>query len=482
MYLFRKISINWVIVGVLSTFVGIGIGVILSTEMSMAPPIILISVGGFIVGFLYKYFRLKPWEILFLLLWASGFVFRSRDIYSVENQLIDIWALYRLGLVAMVGILWFFFLLKYDILPFLFRPPLIYFTLLASWQIASSLWSINPLWTLYRGVEYFINVGVIAVIVAKARQIDDWRRITNLAWAVVFILVSNIYFQSLLFPDRALEFTKGIIGFRIGSFFPLIGGNGAGEFSALLALIGFARMLLDKSSKSGVILFAFGLVGLVLSESRSPFAGLIIGIITMLVCIRKLNFKASLPFLLLAVFWMSPMADWLWAWLWRGQSEQAFMSLTGRTEYWNTTLRYLIDRGKLLCGDGAYAVSRFLIFRILNNPKGSHLHNAFIETIGGSGLVGVLLLSLGLIHTWALVLGASQAVQLKGKTWGKKKILLAELAGAFGLWTVRAFFSSSIFIWHPAVLYLLPIGFAVFLRREHNESYLYPKPLPAARR
>ncbi len=440
----------------LSLSFGIGAVIALFPQFTLLVIIVVLANGSIIIA--RGYLKLRSWEILFLLLWASGLVFRTRDLEAVETQLLDTWALYRVGLVVLVSISLVGLITRTDILRMAFRPPLLFFFLLALWQIISTLWSVQPLWSLYRAFEYLVNVALIALIATKASSLDNWRRIMNVAWFVVLLLLLNIWFQSIFFPERALEKTPGLIGFRIGSFLPVIGGNGAGELGALLTIVAFARLSVTKS-KSALLALCLGLISVIFAESRSPFVGLIAGIASILVIARRtVNIWAGSVLLSLVFLLATPFADVLWKWFLRGQAEHVFLTLTGRLLYWQSALELLINDGRLLTGYGAYGASRFVVFKYLGIPEETHLHNAFVETLLGSGLIGVTLFWLGLIYTWLIFVRLSGTIRLS-----KHKLLLTEIVGALSLWTVRAFFSSAVFVWHPAVLYLTAIGFAVHL-------------------
>ncbi len=430
--------------------------------------VIIAAVISGVIWVGYLALGLKYWEILFLLLWASGLVFRFRGVRDIEIQVIDVWAFYRIILVVLVGSILMVIALRINVLRTMFCSPLRYFFLLALWQIVSVLWSMFPAWSLYRAVEYTINVFLIAFITVKLKDFNLWRRFLNFIWIIVLILLLNIWFQSLVFPEKALEHTKGIIGFRIGSFVPHIGGNGSGELGALITLIGFARIINGSKKIGNFILVILGIVTVIFSESRSPFLGLVIGILLILFVSRKIINVKSLVFILCCIlFLIGPFWDMFSAWFLRGQPKNVFYSLTGRLDYWQATLELITSKNKLFTGFGAYTC-RFYIFKYLGTEI-SHLHNAYIEIFAGGGIVGLLLFVLGVLYTFYFII-----FKLRSKFYtisnNNDKMVISEMVGAFGLWSVRSIFSSSIFIWHPAVLYLTIIGFITFLNYTYFPS------------
>ena len=142
---------------VLTLSLSFGIGTIVVLFPQLELPVIIVVLVSSVIAIAHGYLKLSSWEILFLLLWASGLVFRTRGLEVVEAQPLDAWGLYRVSLVALVSISLVGLATRIDFLRMAFRPPLLFFFLLAPWQIVSTLWSVQPWWSLYRA--FLIRIG-----------------------------------------------------------------------------------------------------------------------------------------------------------------------------------------------------------------------------------------------------------------------------------------------------------------------------------
>src|SRR5438309_1233074 len=104
---------------------------------------------------------LRWWHWLWLLVFLSGLVFRIRDIETIHDAPVDAWAAWRIGLMALVAVVLLSRLPggRPDWVAAIVRGLPAGVFLYGVMALISTLWSVYPLWTLYRSVEYLIDVA-----------------------------------------------------------------------------------------------------------------------------------------------------------------------------------------------------------------------------------------------------------------------------------------------------------------------------------
>jgi hypothetical protein len=271
------------------------------------------------------------------------------------------------------------------------------FTVLA---VASTLWSVVPAITLVRGVQLLV---LFALGFAAVRLLGPERALTSLfRSAVIYVLVFSAI--TLLVPSLQEVVPRG--RFSWFSVHPISAGTLAG--SAAIFLV--ADLL--RSPRSGsphgrlarwIALPALVAV-LVATVSRGPiFAfGATLFLTLLLVLYRRLRTPA-LPLLAGALatlgFLLLPSASELLrigessgnplvALLYRGQSSDSLVGLSGRAELWSTMSSFVWDAP--LLGHG-YMSSRGLLDGVAWSGAG-YAHNALMQALLDLGLLGGALL------------------------------------------------------------------------------------------
>ena len=143
---------------------------------------LLISVTG-----VREFFSsLHWWHGLWVMMILSGLVWRKRDSAAIADNPLDIWAIYRIALIGILGLILLTRLLKRktDWFKILVTGSIGLLTGYALIAIFSTLWSVYPLWTLYKSVEYLIDLALISAIVVAARNVNDFKNLFDLAFIV----------------------------------------------------------------------------------------------------------------------------------------------------------------------------------------------------------------------------------------------------------------------------------------------------------
>ena len=416
------------------------------------------------------------WHILWALFFLSGLTFRVRGTGAITENPLDAAALFRVGLVGVVGIV---------LLGALVLNPRLALSrvfeglvgLLAFYSlvgIASTLWSVYPAWTLYKSVEYLVGVALIGTIVASVKSEAEFKSLFDWMWLLWGLVALSVWIGVVLWPDETVWYGVGLLGIQIHGVLPRVPANGVGHLGALLGIIALVRLLFTRGSSRRLYLMIFliGIVMLAFSQSRSPLTGFLLAVPLVLFSAGRIGWVAFLSLFLLAAASFTPLGDYFWQFFLRGQSEDLFFSLSGRIYYWVEALPFIQERP--LIGYGAYAAGRFLIASGFN-PRLSSLHGTWPEVLIGTGVLGLLPLLGAIAGTWVVL--------LRKKTAGNNLLheqLRLEAIGVMALLSVRSIFSVP-FIWHPALTWLLALGYAEYLRRHHARAS-HPQSLPPTRR
>lgn len=405
--------------------------------------------------------RLRWWHLAWFLVFLSGLVFRIRDIDSIYANPWDLWAIFRAGLMAGVLLILLGQLLvrNFNWLPGLFRgtPGLLAAYSLIS--ILSAAWSAYPSWTLYRSVEFFVDVWLAAATITAVHRQEDLEAIFNWAWILLMLLLVSVWAGMIISPAQAIVPGVGILGPQIRGVFPVVASNGVGELGALLAVMALTRLLFATPFKRTYFcLLLAGAGTLVLSQSRSPLMGFLLALPLILFSARRIGAGLLLVLLLPAVLSVTSLGDLLWRLFVRGQSPELFSSLSGRMDWWRYSLPFFLERP--VWGYGAYAGGRFIVLAALDVTLSSSIHNTWLEVLLGTGLLGLLPLLAAFCWTWLALISPRSA-----QTWeSSTRRLHTEALGILTVLSVRSMFTANL-IWHPPLMFLLVLVYVERLRR-----------------
>lgn len=414
-----------------------------------------VSIPTFLSKLKNLFFNLKWWYILWALYLLSGQTFRLRTAKSAIENPLDNAAMFRVLLVSFVGasLLLAFAYQRNLRLDRIFGGPIKWLFLFSVICILSTLWSYFPLWTLYRSVEYFIGVLLTSIIVCNVETEEEFKHFFDWTIFLYGLLMLSVWFGVIWKPNMAIKHGIGLLGIQIQGIFPNLAANGVGQISALVGLVSFVRLFLYRlDCNFYLIVFILSIVTLILSQSRSPLTGFLLGIILVLFFSRKIKrvvFLASIGVIVVFTSFLNVFIEFFM----RGQSEGLFWSLSGRIPAWKAALSLFMKNPIL--GYGAYAAGRFLVALKFGYLMSS-LHSDWVETLIGTGILGFTFLFISLLVVWLTILKASN---LKNSLCQQLRL---EAIGILTLLTFRSIFSVPL-IWHPATDWLLIVGFAQFL-------------------
>ena len=411
--------------------------------------------------------RLTWWHGLWLLLLLSDLVFRVRDTASIEEDPVDFWAMYRMGLIACAG----FVLLarvamgRSEWIRSLSMGIVRALTVYCAISLISTLWSIYPSWTFYKSVEYFVDVAVLAAILTQVKSIEGFKSLFDWTWMLMSCLMGTVWMGILLWPDLAFSHDPGMVGTQIVGVMPQISANGVGELSAVLSMVSLSRILVRGGSRAGrgfyMMMFAASAATMLMAQTRSALMAFVFGVAVLLFFSKRVGVTTFLVVLVAMLVLQTSAADFMWKYFLRGQDQERFENLSGRTSWWAFGWKKYLERP--LTGYGGYAGGRFATLAEIDSGTTSSLHNTYFEVLLGTGPLGVIPVVVALIGTWWLLLKAlARSVGM-----ALEKQLILEALAVLALVTLRSVFTSHL-IWHPSLSFLLVFGFAEFLRRKQR--------------
>jgi O-antigen ligase len=409
--------------------------------------------------------QLRWWHILWLLMLLSGLVFRVRDTEAASENPLDLWGLYRVALMGIIGFVLLYRLARHrpDWARSLARGLIGLIAGYALLSIASAAWSVYPTWTLYKSTEFLIDVALITAIVASIRAPEEFATFFDWTWLLIALLVGTAWLGAVIWPNRAFIHGVGLLGIQLRGVLPAIDSNGLAELSAVLGIVFLTRFLFASGQKSFYILgFLAAVSTLILAQGRSALAGFVVASCLALFATRRIGLIALCSPLILSLLALTPAAEVFWEFLLRGQQAEYFDSLSGRTDIWR--LGWTLAQEQPLTGYGAYAGPRFAGAISPMGARASSMLSTWFEILLGLGFPGAVLVLGALLAVWVTLLRF--VYKVKGKNVLMRRLAL-EALGVLTVISVRSIFTPNL-IWHPPVSFLLVLGFAEFIRRTYR--------------
>ena len=267
-------------------------------------------------------------------------------------------------------------------------------SLYIGWAMCSTLWSRNPLYTFGKSLEFFLLVYIAALVVVCYRRLPTPPRhgIEGLIIAAALVTIALALASNAILWDNPLHFhyNEGRVRLSFGYSHPLE----TGDFCAVIALVAFSSSL---SSFARILVTSLTGTIVYLTDSRSTLIFLILGLCVGVV-MRTKSFGARLVSTAAAgvviyagaVFFIQGNLTFL---------PPDIVTLNTRTVLWHESLE--IAYAHLLLGVGYFDTGEYLVplFEWAGNA-----HNAYLEAILATGLIGLFLLLVFLAYSvWLCV-------------------------------------------------------------------------------
>jgi O-antigen ligase len=410
--------------------------------------------------------QLTWWHALWLLLFLSSLVFRIRDVESIRDEPIDLWAVYRIVLVCIAALVLLVRLVvnRPEWVPSLFRGLIGTLTVYALISIASTLWSIYPAWSLYKSLEYLVDIALLGAVVATVRSATTYKTLFDWTWVLQAGLLGTVWMGALLWPSKAFVVEGELIPVRISGVLPAMDQNEVGKSAAFLAIVALSRLQFPAARGRQIfywVVLACSVGTMVLSQTRVAIVGFLLGAVLVLFFSKRLGVITVLALTVVLLLSLTSFGNVVSKFWQRGENQESLQAFSGRLPVWEFGWQTFLKHPVL--GSGAYAGGRFAVVAAVADPRWSSTLNEYLEIAAGTGICGLIPIVLGLIGAWwVLVRGA--------RTNGVFEVshqLAIEAIGIFAIITIHTFFGIDM-IWHPAQSFLLIVGYAELLRREKH--------------
>jgi len=401
--------------------------------------------------------RLGKWHLFWYGIYVSALVFEIRTLASYQESLLDGWSILRLGPELIVGL----YLLycagtgKVKWISSLFKGipgALAFYCIFCAF---TSVWSVFGPWTLFKSVEYMMDVSVIAAFLCVATDAEDYKSMLDWTWTIFAVELCWCVMQLGIWPSEALD--DG----RLRGVFPLVGFNAVGTYGAVIATVALCRLLAVTPEAFErtwyASLFLFGLVITVMSQTRNAMAGLAAAIVVILVVSKRATGVMMIGMVVSAILYTS-LGEVLKKFIHRGQSEDAFNSMSGRLVWWHYAWVFFKERP--WSGFGAYAGGKFAVLKQIKVNPGS-THSDYIELLVDTGIFGIILFTIALLWTLIALFNLWRDRRLSGQ----ERQISMECFCVMLVLFIHSFFNVE-FTWHAPMFFLVCMGWAEFMRRK----------------
>jgi O-antigen ligase len=421
-------------------------------------------------------FPFSWWQLLWVLLFVSGFIFRVRTAADINDAPIDAWALFRIGCVFLAAMLLFIrlSLKRTRWTPGIFSGVIGVFLLYPAISLISSGWSVRPPWTLYKSLEFSVDVMVIAAIVATLSSAEEYIKLVNWTWLLLGLLAVTAWFGAVVDPGDALFSDPSVrimaLPARLVGLYPVVACNELSEISAILGLVALARLMVNpeaqKRKMAYRLLFLAAMATLIITQTRGAFAAFFIGLVLLLLLTGRVRlaavagvFSFLVGFLLLL---FTNFGASVTNFLMRGQTAKEASGISGRGETWAEAFSKILEHP--LIGYGGFAGARFVV--LSRNSISSSSLNTYIDSALNIGIAGPIILLIVVFAT-----GRSLWKSIDTSDLSRPDSYLAlEMFLGFVIMMVISMESSNL-ITHPPLAFLAMLGAAQVLSYERRFAY-----------
>jgi O-antigen ligase len=266
----------------------------------------------------------------------------------------------------------------------------IFLMIYASVAVVSVTWSSAPMVTAGKALETSVTFGLAWSLLARRDREDALKRTIHLVLFLEGVLILVAVLGFFLLPSAFAE-TQSRTGFLFEATLeaPYLGSNGFSAIGAMLAAFALANYFIAgrrRGSSTWLWVVGVGTMSIVLGSGRQGVAIWVVSIAALLWVYRREIFLlvvAPLATSAVVVYGTEIVTT-----LERGQVEGSLNTLTGRTVFWSAAIDAFEDRP--ITGFGYGAGGRYEALRRIGLDQYSHLHNGYLESLVGVGLLGFI--------------------------------------------------------------------------------------------
>ena len=416
---------------------------------------------------------LKWWHLPWALTLVSALVFRIRAASQITAEPVDAWAGFRIGVDSLVAMILLarLALRRTNWVGSMLRGVVGCLTVFGLVSLASTTWSVFPPWTLYKSAEYLIDIALLAAILETIDSVEEYRTFFNWTWALYGLLLLSCWKDVLLWPREALYGDiiqmHATMTMRLNGVMPAVSANDIATFGAILGLVALARLFPaseERFPKSWYVLLLLGSqVTMVFAQTRSAFAGFLLGAFVILLYSKRQRLGAFVTLIVAPLAASTMMGGLIWSFLERGQTASQLDTLSGRAQWWSFAWQTFLERP--LTGFGAYAAGRFAVLAKMGSGLTSTMHSDYLEIIVGTSLWGMIPFLVTLVATGWLLWRYVRDPYLEPQ----ERQLAFEGLAIFAMLGLRSIFNDMFGI-HPALPFLVILGYVEFLRRRRKAA------------
>jgi hypothetical protein len=413
------------------------------------------------------------WQVAWLVLFLSGLSFRARTAAEISDAPVDVFALYRITCVGVVALILFvrLTLRRTNWLPSLFSGVIGVFALYPLFSLVSMAWSVNPPWTIYKSVEFLIDVSMVAAITATIQSTAEYRKLINWSWTLLGLLIVTSWLGAVIDPADALSADPNIhlaaLHVRLLGLVPVVSSNDLSEISAILGLIALCRIFLDQESEHRRTrlwcMFGVAFVTLIVTQTRGAFFAFMVGIVVLLILSRRYLLVTvgglTSVMIVIPLLFLTSLGTRVQEFFLRGETVEGASGMSGRVDTWQASIDKIAQRP--WSGYGGFAGGKFVI--LSRNSVGSDTLSSYFDSLLNLGVLGLVILLLVLIWVGVLLYRSIRDSRLLES----ENYLALEMFVVFTVVAIRSLESSNI-ITHPMLAFLTTVGAAEVLRRRRQ--------------
>jgi O-antigen ligase len=401
--------------------------------------------------------KLTKFHLMWYGVYLSALVFEIRSLASYRDSILDGWSVFRLGPELLIGL----YLLycagtgKVKWLASLFQGIPGVLAIYCLFCLITSFWSVFVPWTVFKSIEYMMDVSVIAAFLCVVVDADDYKTMLDWTWTIFTVELCWCVMQVGIWPGEAMD--DG----RLRGVFPLTGFNAVGAYAAVIATVALCRLLavtpeaFERSWYACLFLFSVALT--LMSQTRNALAGLIAAVIVILLVSKRSTGVVFIGIVAAGIMYTA-LGEVLNKFIRRGQSEDAFNSMSGRLVWWHYAWIFFKERP--WSGVGAYAGGKFAVMKSIHVNSGS-THSDYLELLVGTGVFGTLLFCIAVVWTLVLLFNYWRDETLPRK----ERQISMECFCVMLVLFIHSFFNVEL-TWHAPMFFLVCLGWAEYMRRK----------------
>jgi O-antigen ligase len=263
----------------------------------------------------------------------------------------------------------------------------------------SSVYSSFKMLTLYKGFEVF---AMVIVVMASGKYLKSKYDVQNYL-GIIIVPLMVLSFSSLLgsfmIPNQAFQHggTGNIMSLVLEGVAPMVNANTLTQIAGIVFVLLFNEYIRSNYITNKIIIFVLMIIFVltaILAHSRTSLLSIILAVVFVLIRNGSVGTACIITCISFLFALIGPVRIMVVEFIYRGQNKIAFLSLSGRTEFWPIVWNE-INKSPFV-GHGYYAAQRIGL-------GVSSVDNTYLEVILGVGIIGLFIFVAGVIClSWSI--------------------------------------------------------------------------------